>query len=104
MQTKLLLSLFLLACSLQLLAQTNATNLQNQIVGTWKMVSFSGTDENGKPLKYDLTKVTQYKIITPTHWMFVAYDSDSLRGGGNGGTYELKGNKYIETLTDNAKT
>jgi hypothetical protein len=68
------------------------------------MVSFSGINANGKPFKSDLTKFTQYKIITPTHWMFVGYDSDSLRGGGDGGTYELKGNKYIEALTDNAKT
>ena len=104
MKSKLLLSLFMLACSIPLLAQSKTTNLQDQIVGTWKMISFSGTNANGKPFKTDLTKFTQYKIITPTHWMFVAYDSDSLTGGGNGGTYELKGSKYIETLTDNAKT
>jgi hypothetical protein len=36
--------------------------------------------------------------------MYVYYDTDSLKGGGDGGTYELKGNKYIEALTDNLKT
>src|SRR5687768_6557518 len=54
---------------------------------------------DGKATTSDLTKLTQYKIITPTHWMFVAYDADSLSGGGNGGVYSLKGNKYSETLS-----
>ncbi len=61
MKTKLLLSLFLLACSVQLLAQIKANNLNSQIVGTWKMVSMAGTDTDGKPFKADLTKVHQYK-------------------------------------------
>jgi hypothetical protein len=104
MNTKLLLSLFLLVCSVQLLAQSKANNLNSKIVGTWKMVSMAGIETDGKPFKADLSKVQQYKIITPTHWMYVNYDTDSLRGGGNGGTYELKGNKYIEALTENYKT
>jgi hypothetical protein len=103
MKTKLLLCLFMLALTLPLLAQMQTTNLSSSIVGTWKMTSQTGTDENGKPFSPDLTKITQYKIITPTHWMFVAYNSDSLKGGGEGGVYTLKGNKYVETL-DWAKT
>jgi hypothetical protein len=103
MKTKLLVFLFMLALNLPLLAQTQATNLSSSIVGTWKMTSQTGTDENGQPIAPDLTKITQYKIITPTHWMFVAYNSDSLKGGGEGGFYTLKGNKYVETL-DWAKT
>jgi hypothetical protein len=104
MKTKLLLSLFMLACSLPSLAQVKANNLNSQILGTWKIISMTGTETNGKPFKTDLTKVNQYKIITPTHWMYLNYDTDSLRGGGDAGTYELKGNKYIEALTDNYKT
>jgi hypothetical protein len=77
MKAKLLLSLFLLAISVPLLAQMKAINP----VGTWRMVSQSGTDPVGKAFTTDFKKVTQYKIITPTHWMFVAYDSDSLKGG-----------------------
>ena len=103
MKTKLLLCLTIFTCSLQLLAQAQAPDLAKAIVGTWKMTSQTGKDQNGKPFTIDLTKDTQYKIINPTHWMYVGYNSDSLKGGGNGGVYVLKGNKYVETL-DMAKT
>lgn len=104
MKTKFFFLLMLLACSLQLMAQVRTANLTgNQIIGTWKMLAQTGIGEDGTAIKPDLTKVTQYKIITPTHWMFVAYNSDSLKGGGEGGTYLLQGNKYVETL-DWAKT
>jgi len=103
MKTRLCFFFFLLAYSGQLLAQTQATNLASSIVGTWKMTSQTGTDDKGKSFTTDLTKVTQYKIISPTHWMVVGYDSDSLKGGGEGGTYSLQGNKYVEAL-DWAKT
>jgi hypothetical protein len=96
MKAKLLLSLFLLAISVPLLAQMKAMNP----VGTWKMVSQTGTDPDGKAITTDLKKVTQYKIITPTHWMFVSYDSDSLKGGADGGEYTLNGSKYVEILKD----
>jgi hypothetical protein len=99
MKVKLFFTLLLLALNLQLLAQTQATN---SIVGTWKMTSFSGTN-NGKPMTRDMAKFPQYKIITPTHWMYVVYSTDSLRGDGNGGTYTLKGNKYVE-IVDSATT
>lgn len=102
MKIKLLFSVLLLVLNMQLLAQTQATGIQNQIVGTWKMTSFSGT-EGGEPIKRDVAKFPQYKIITPTHWMYVVYSTDSLRGDGNGGTYILKGNKYVE-MVDSATT
>jgi hypothetical protein len=35
--------------------------------------------------------------------MYVVWDTDSLAGGGDGGTYTLKGSKYIETV-DSATT
>ncbi|GEO05293.1 hypothetical protein AAE02nite_29570 [Adhaeribacter aerolatus] len=92
-----------MALHLPLLAQTKATNLSGSIAGTWKMTSQTAKDPKGQSFTTDLTKNTQYKIITPTHWMYVGYNSDSLKGGGDGGVYTLKGNKYIETL-DGAKT
>lgn len=103
MKTKLLVFLFMLALHLPLLAQTKATNLSGSIVGTWKMISQTGTNTDGTSFKMDLAKGKQYKIITPTHWMYVSYDTDSLKGGGDGGTYVLKENKYVETI-DDAKT
>lgn len=103
MKTKILLSLLILALHLPLLAQTRATNLSGSIAGTWKMTSQTGKDPEGKPFNTNMTKIKQYKIITPTHWMFVNYNTDSLKGGGEGGTYTLKGNKYVEAL-DWAKT
>ncbi|QMU29987.1 hypothetical protein [Adhaeribacter radiodurans] len=98
MKTKLYFFLFLLACSGQLLAQMQATNLANSLVGTWKMIAQTGKNPEGKTLTTDLTKITQYKIITPTHWMFVSYNSDSLKGSGEGGAYTLQGDKYVEAL------
>ncbi len=104
MKTTLVLCFFMLVVrSLPLLAQTPATNLANSLVGTWKMTSQTGTYPDGKPFRPDLTKITQYKIITPTHFMFVNYNADSLKGDGDGGTYTLKGDKYVEAL-DWAKT
>jgi hypothetical protein len=96
MKNKLLLSLFLLVCTLQLLAQTQATN---PIIGTWKMTSQTIIDPDGKSTNRDLSKFTQYKMISPTHFMNVNYNADSLKGGGEYGTYTLQGNKYLESLS-----
>ena len=73
------------------------------LVGTWKLVS--GTTIKGKD-----TVVTDYtqnqemiKIINETHFSFLRHDlkkgkdSASIFVAG-GGTYSLKGNKYIEHL------
>jgi hypothetical protein len=105
MKIKAILSAILFAFSVQVMAQIQSVNLlANQIVGTWKMVSQSVKDIDGSSFKSDVSKFSQYKIITPTHWMYMNYDKDSLKGGGDGGTYELNGNKYTEALTDNLKT
>lgn len=98
MKTKILLSLLMLALHLPLLAQTKATNLSSAIAGTWKLNSQIIKAPDGQSFTTDLTKVKQYKIITPTHWMFVSYHADSLRGAGAGGTYTLAGNKYVEVM------
>lgn len=104
MKTTLLLCLFMLVVrSLPLLAQKQASNLASSLIGTWKMTSQTGIYPDGKPFRPDLTKIIQYKIITPTHFMLVNYNTDSLKGDGNGGTYTLKGDKYVEAL-DWAKT
>jgi hypothetical protein len=84
-----------------------AQKLKTSIVGTWKIVSQNGTDADGKPFNADLSKITQYKIITPTHWMYVSHNSEEEpdnKVGGDGGTYTLVGDKYVENLTDGYKT
>ncbi|MDO1450989.1 hypothetical protein Q0590_32240 [Rhodocytophaga aerolata] len=86
-----------------ILAQSQA-NLHSQVVGTWKLISQKGIFIDGVAFTTDLSKNTQYKILTPTHWMYINYNQDSLRGGGDVGTYQLKGNKYVEALTDGYKT
>jgi hypothetical protein len=101
MKTKLIIPLLLLALTIQVYAQDRSSNtLQKAIVGTWQLTS-AEIDAGGQPVNLDMTKVNQYKIITPTHWMYVLYNpDDTLRKvDGNGGTYTLSGNKYIETLT-----
>ncbi|RNI28827.1 hypothetical protein [Rufibacter latericius] len=85
----------------QLQAQTSPA-----IVGTWEMVSMAGTNEDGGPITRDVTTVKQYKVITPTHWMYIVKGMirDTLRMHGGHGTYTLTGNKYVEKLSDAATT
>ena len=69
-----------------------------QIEGTWEMISQSGTNLDGSPIKTDVSSIKQYKMISPTHWMNVVKDiaSSTLRHGANFGEYTLTGNKYVE--------
>ncbi|WP_210487773.1 lipocalin family protein [Rufibacter aurantiacus] len=85
----------------QLQAQTSPS-----IVGTWEMLSMTGKNENGEPINRDVNVVKQYKVITPTHWMYVVKGiiQDTLRMEGGYGTYTLTGNKYVEKLSDPATT
>lgn len=96
MKTKLLFFVLLLTINLPLLAQTQANN---PILGTWKMTAQTIVDPDGKSMTTDMSKIQQYKMISPTHWMFVNYNSDSLKGGAEYGTYTLQGNKYVESLS-----
>ncbi|KAA5541290.1 hypothetical protein [Adhaeribacter rhizoryzae] len=77
MKAKLLFFAMLLIGALPVFAQ-------NPLVGTWVETS---------------DKVEEIKIITPTHVMFLIrpLNADTVSMGG-GGTYSLKGNKYIENL------
>ncbi|WP_210463555.1 hypothetical protein [Rufibacter roseolus] len=85
----------------QLQAQTSPS-----IVGTWEMLSMTGKNEDGEPINRDVNAVKQYKVITPTHWMYVVKGMvrDTLRMGGGYGTYTLTGNKYVEKLDDPTTT
>ncbi|KAA3437087.1 hypothetical protein [Rufibacter hautae] len=76
------------------------------IVGTWEMVSMTGKDGTGAPITRDVSAVKQYKVFTPTHWMYIVKGvvRDTLRMEGDHGTYTLQGNKYVEKLSDSATT
>jgi hypothetical protein len=57
-------------------------NLNNKLVGSWKMVSG------------DLTTI---KHVTPTQFMWASYDKDGKVTRAAGGSYSLKGEVYEET-------
>ncbi|WP_460921075.1 hypothetical protein [Pontibacter brevis] len=79
MKTKFLLFFLLFCCAFSVSAQ-------NPLVGTWEM------HHNG---------TRSFKIITPTHW---AVFTDSAAGDqkvflrSQGGTYTMKGDKYVESF------
>lgn len=75
---------------------------QHPLVGTWEMISVKGIDADGKPFHLDTTAVKETKIITPTHYMLIAWDveEDSLIFNRTmAGNVRMEGEKYIETPT-----
>lgn len=80
------------------LAATNV-DAQHPLVGTWEMISVKGVDAEGEPFFLDTTAVRETKIITPTHYMLIAWDVDGdslLFNRTMGGEVRLEGEKYIE--------
>ncbi len=80
--------------------QVSAKNMShdNALIGTWKMV-YAETKEKDSVQVKDLSDTKFIKIITPTHFVFFNQDkhsTDNFYAGA--GTYELKGNNYVETL------
>lgn len=75
---------------------------QHPLVGTWEMISVKGIGADGEPFFFDTTSVRETKIITPTHYMLIAWDvdEDSLMFNRTmAGQVSLDGNKYIEVPT-----
>jgi hypothetical protein len=64
---------------------------ENKLVGTWKMVK---AKYGGK--EYDIAN-TEFKHVTPAHFMLAAINKDGEIGAAIGGPYTLKGEKYEET-------
>jgi hypothetical protein len=90
---------------------------ENQLVGTWKLVSakYGGSQStlpervttlkpvtptqngwSGSMLLPDL-RVTTLKHVTPTQFMWASYDTDGKVTRAAGGGYTLKGEAYEET-------
>ena len=91
---KIQIALVALFCSLTLSAVA-----QHPLVGTWNMISVKGIDADGKPFFLDTTSVKETKIITPTHYMLIAWDveGDSLIFNRTmAGKVRLEEEKYIE--------
>ena len=75
---------------------------QHPLMGTWEMISVKGIDADGNPFFYDTTAVKETKIITPTHYMLIAWDveKDSLIFNRTmAGQVRLENEKYIEIPT-----
>lgn len=71
---------------------------KNSIVGTWKLVYGEIREKDSLEVK-DLSKSEFIKILNDTHFAFFNQNKKTSEGFyGGGGTYELKGTDYIETL------
>ena len=65
----------------------------NKLVGTWKMVK---AKYGGK--EYNIPEgTTEFKHVTPAHFMLAAIDKDGTVRAAIGGPYTLKGERYVET-------
>jgi len=77
----------------------SAVQAQHPLVGTWEMVSIKGIGAEGERFSYDTSQVREIKIITPEHYMLMAYtvEGDSLVFNRcYAGSLQLDGNAYIE--------
>jgi hypothetical protein len=78
-------------------------NPDNELVGTWKLISakYNGQENN-------LQGITMLKHVTPVQFMWAIYDKDGKVLSALGGSYTLKGDKYDETpeygLADNQES
>jgi hypothetical protein len=72
---------------------------QHPLVGTWEMISVRGIGADGEPFFLDTTAVRETKIITPTHYMLIAWDVDNdslIFNRTMAGEVRLENEKYIE--------
>lgn len=75
---------------------------QHPLIGTWEMTSVKGIGADGEPFFFDTTSVKETKIITPTHYMLIAWDVDNdslLFNRTMAGQVTIDGDKYIEIPT-----
>lgn len=81
-----------------------AEKKQTSVVGTWKLISGT-TIEKSDTTVVDYTKdISFIKVINDTHFAFLRHDlskgkdSTTAAFSAGGGRYELKGDKYKESL------
>jgi hypothetical protein len=66
--------------------------VDNKLVGSWQLVSAKW---GGREVPVG-EEVTRIKHVTPTQFMWVAYDKNRSVVAGLGGDYTLRGDKYEE--------
>lgn len=72
---------------------------RHDIVGTWKMI-YAEIEKNDSLEIKDLSKSSFIKIINNSHFSFFNQDElDARNSYGGAGTYSVKGNQYVETLS-----
>src|SRR5262249_61226652 len=72
---------------------------ENKLVGTWKMVK---ARYGGKEANVLSEEHTEFKHVTPAHFILVAIDKDGKVGGAIGGAFTLRGGKYGERAAGGA--
>ncbi|MDO1451732.1 hypothetical protein Q0590_35995 [Rhodocytophaga aerolata] len=96
MSAKLFTIIILCCCSIQLLAQPH--------VGVWELEKILVKDSKGKVVEEDIfiNRARQVKVLTPTHFMFIAEKIDSLDNTKSyfrrsvAGRYQIQDGKYHE--------
>ncbi|MDK1286595.1 hypothetical protein [Pseudoalteromonas umbrosa] len=71
--------------------------LSNPLMGTWEFVSGEYATKDGR-VKASAPQVTSTKIINNTHFSYITSSDNKFHYAG-GGTYQLKDNYFIETVT-----
>lgn len=90
----------LFALLLIVLAVISTGRAQHPLVGTWEMTSIAGTNVDGERFGLDTTSIREIKIITPSHYILIAEDKDSIGWTFNrayAGTVTMNGDKYVES-------
>lgn len=76
-----------------------ASPQDGKLAGTWHLQSQKITGADGKAAVADAAGHTKVKIITPTHWMYIAEHKQNGKREfvkADGGTYSLAGNRCQE--------
>jgi hypothetical protein len=70
-----------------------------KLVGTWHLQSQKVTGPDGKAAAMDMAGNTKVRIITPTHWMYIAEHKQNGKREfvkADGGAYTLQGDRCLE--------
>jgi hypothetical protein len=93
-----ILILFCISC-----ADKNATSPQNQIEGTWKLISGTLIEKGDTTVTYYDKNISFIKILNQTHFAFLQHDLSKGKDSAaifvaGGGKYSLINDSYTEHL------
>lgn len=88
-------------CQSQSPAVADTSNATSPLVGTWEFVSGRYTTPGKPPAVYDASDMHALKIVSPTHFSFVAVLGDGTFYAAGSGPYEIKGDAHSGTYTEN---